>query len=169
MGPLQDVGDGRLPEFRIRPARPDEGAVLTDLCMRSKQSNGYDDAFMAACREELTVRPEQLRADEYWVAEDDGICGCASLSVDDAARVGQVHTFFVEPTMRGHGIGKLLWRKLLERALFHGLDRVRLDADPNAVRFYESIGFEKIGESPSGSIEGRFIPHMKLDLKDGAA
>lgn len=157
-----------MANFTVRAAREDEGQVLSDLSMRSKQSNGYDDAFMEACRGELAVTPERLRADEYWVADadTDGICGCASLSIDPDTHTGEVHSFFVEPALRGGGIGKLLWRKLRERALEHNLDALILDADPNAVAFYESIGFVKIGEAPSGSIAGRFIPHMKLDLKD---
>jgi hypothetical protein len=65
--------------MEIRRARPDETGVLSDLCFRSKQSNGYDDTFMAACRDELTVREADLRAGEYWVAEADAVCGCACL------------------------------------------------------------------------------------------
>ena len=34
----------------LRPARPEEGAELIELCLRSKAVWGYDDAFMAACR-----------------------------------------------------------------------------------------------------------------------
>ena len=158
-----------MAEIKIRPARADEGVALTALSMRSKQSNGYDDAFMAACREELTISADQIRTNEYWVAEAGEICGCASLTVDAAAGTGEVHSFFVEPSLKGSGIGRKLGQKLHERAQAQGLKALVLEADPNAVPFYESMGFVKIGESPSGSIEGRFIPHMKLDLKDAAA
>lgn len=155
-----------LARITVRLAQENEGEILSDLSMRSKQSNGYDDAFMDACRDELAVTPERLHADEYWVADADGICGCASLSVDHGKKVGVVHSFFVEPELRGSGIGKLLWHKLHERAQAHNLGALVLDSDPNAVEFYKSIGFVKVRDTPSGSIEGRFIPHMKLDLKD---
>lgn len=148
----------------IRAARLDEGPLLTELSMRSKQSNGYDDAFMAACRDELTVCEEQLRDNEYWVAEAETVCGCAALSVDADARTAEVHAFFVEPDMRGTGIGSQLWDKLQDRAEALGLKSLLLDADPNAVPFYERAGFKVIGTSPSGSIPGRMIPHMRLDL-----
>jgi len=157
-----------LSNIELRPARLDEGEVLTALSMRSKQSNGYDDDFMAACRDELTVSEARLRENEYWVADDGTVCGCASLTVDPDGRAGVVHSFFVEPGLRGSGIGKLLWGKLLERAEALALESLRLDADPNAERFYLSLGFVKVGEAPSGSIAGRFIPHMKLDLKDAS-
>lgn len=69
-------------KLEIRRARPDEADALTDLSMRSKRSNGYDDAFMEACREELTVTPKRLAEGEYWVAVADDICGCVCLLPD---------------------------------------------------------------------------------------
>ena len=54
-------------EIKIRKARPDEAAEITALSIRSKRSNGYDEAFMAACREELTVTEDDLADGEYWV------------------------------------------------------------------------------------------------------
>ena len=55
---------------------------------------------------------------------------------------------------------------MLNDAQTHGLEALVLDADLNAEEFYQSLGFVKVKETPSGSIEGRFIPHMRLDLKD---
>ncbi len=42
----------------IRLARPEDAATVTALAFRSKASNGYDAAFMAACRDELTFDAE---------------------------------------------------------------------------------------------------------------
>lgn len=140
----------------LRRARSEEADALTDLSMRSKQSNGYDDAFMKACREELTVTEERLAGGEYWVAEADILCGCACLDVQS----GEVHAFFVDPGWQRRGIGRLLWKRILERARHHGLTTLVLDADPAAVPFYETLGFETVGTSPSGSIEGRSLPKM---------
>lgn len=155
------------PDIRLRQARPGDEAALTDLSLRSKQSNGYDDAFMAACVEELTVTPERLAEGEYWIAEmgDDGaMCGCVCLLPDPATRTGEVHAFFIEPAFKRKGIGRVLWHKLLERAKAQGLTMLHLDADPFAVPFYEAQGFRITGTSPSGSIPGREIPLMQIDL-----
>ena len=100
------------------------------------------------------------------MANADGICGCASLSINHDKKIGVVHSFFVEPNLRGSGIGKLLWQKLHERAQTHGFEALVLDADPKAEEFYQNIGFVKVKDTPSGSIEGRFIPYIRLDLKD---
>jgi hypothetical protein len=35
--------------IRIRKARLVEEGILTEVSLRSKQSNGYDDEFMTAC------------------------------------------------------------------------------------------------------------------------
>ncbi len=59
-------------DIKIRRARRDEAGVLTELSLRSKRSNGYGDAFMAACREELTVTGARMSQGEYWVAEAQG-------------------------------------------------------------------------------------------------
>lgn len=148
----------------IRPARPEEAGVLIELSLRSKRSNGYDEEFMAACREELTVTDERLAEGEYWVAESDIVCGCACLLADPDSRSGEVHAFFIDPEWQRKGIGRLLWQKLVERAKAKGLTELHLDADPFAVPFYKALGFRVTGEVPSGSIAGRVLPHMEMTL-----
>ncbi|MEM7045445.1 MAG: GNAT family N-acetyltransferase [Pseudomonadota bacterium] len=147
----------------VRRARLSEAELLTDLSMRAKQSNGYDGAFMEACREELTVTASRLKAGEYWVADGGSVCGCVCLS-EIADRQGEVHAFFVDPDFQRRGIGRLLWRKVIERASLSGMTALYLDADPAAVPFYRTMGFIEIGQVPSGSIEGRMLPRMMFRL-----
>ncbi|MBV1865501.1 MAG: GNAT family N-acetyltransferase [Rhodobacteraceae bacterium] len=137
----------------IRKAVKSDAKRITDLVFRSKRSNGYDDTFMDACREELTVTGAQLAGD-FWVAEMDGLKGCTCLEN------GKVTTFFVAPECKRQGIGKLLWDELLTQARRLDLGSLQLDADPAAVPFYQSLGFTVIGEVPSGSIAGRRLPSM---------
>lgn len=121
---------------------------------------------MNACRVELTVTVAHLCQGEYWVACDgDEIVGLASLYPDRDRISGEVHSFFIDPARQGQGIGERMWVKLLERAQTHGLQSLHLDADPDAVPFYEAMGFQVVGDAPSGSIPGRRIPHMTLQLK----
>ncbi|MBL4733023.1 MAG: GNAT family N-acetyltransferase [Rhizobiaceae bacterium] len=149
----------------IRPAKPHEAKTLSDLSMRSKRSNGYDDSFMDACREELTITENQLSSGEYWVADAGAICGCVNLSPDKTDKTtGEINTFFIDPEWQRKGIGRLLWAKILEQAEQTGLTKLTLDADPFAVPFYEALGFETVGETPSGSIPGRVLPRMSFSL-----
>lgn len=149
--------------IRIRRARADEVDILTELSMRAKRSNGYDDAFMEACRAELTVTPARLEEGEYWVAYSDHLRGCVCLKETDNVS-GEVHAFFIDPDCQRQGIGRLLWRKVVERAKAHGVRTLCLDADPAAVPFYRAMGFVEVGEAPSGSIEGRMLPRMECHL-----
>ena len=155
-------------EIGIRRARPADAKALTVLSMRSKQSNGYADAFMAACSDELTITPERLLNEEYWVAEFPTICGCVCLTIDADGTSGEVCALFVDPDWKRKGIGSLLWQKVVERARLNGVLNLCLDSDPAAVPFYENLGFKVVGERPSGSIEGRRLPHMTIELNSVA-
>ncbi len=136
---------------------------LTQLCFRSKQSNGYDDAFMEACREELTITPATLAENECWVAHTEHtLCGCGCLSITAALSRGEISLFFIDPDWQRQGVGTLLWHTLQERARHHQLKELWLDADPSAQEFYSSLGFRVVGQSASGSIVGRYLPKMQL-------
>ncbi|WFU19852.1 GNAT family N-acetyltransferase [Bradyrhizobium sp. CB3481] len=147
----------------LRPARPEEGAELTELCLRSKAVWGYDDAFMAACRKELTLTPASIRASQVQVAELDGrLAGIAE--VKSAGRTAQLEKLFVEPAMLRTGTGRRLldWAKAAARAA--GATALVIEADPDAAEFYRRMGAVDDGLVPSGSIPGRLIPRLNLLL-----
>jgi GNAT superfamily N-acetyltransferase len=146
----------------VRHARPDEAAALTELAMRAKASWGYDEAFMAACRDELTLTPQQMAAWRIWVAEAGGeIAGMIALSLDGGA---EVEDFFVEPAFQGRGVGAALMAELLAAARAAGATVLEVDADPNAEAIYAKLGFETFSRSPSGSIPGRWLPRMRRSI-----
>jgi GNAT superfamily N-acetyltransferase len=161
-----------LASIKVEKAKPEQAGLLTELCLRSKQSNGYDDAFMALCRDELTVTAEHLSNQQWWVAIDDqqsAICGCVGLIPSDdpdlPANSGEVHAFFIDPSYKRQGVGRLLWATLRSAAHNQGFVSLALYADPYAVPFYEAMGFVITGEAPSGSIAGRMLPQMTIDLR----
>lgn len=148
----------------LRPAIVADCAALTDVVFRSKQSNGYDDAFMEACRDELTISEQTLENTQLWVAEDTGVLlGCAALDTL-SNDTGEVSLFFVDPNVQGRGVGRILWTTVFRLAHQNGFKTLELSADPNAVGFYAKQGFVEIGSTPSGSIKGRSLPKMQLSL-----
>jgi len=155
--------------YRIRRAEPRDRDALTGLCMRSKQSNGYDDAFMALCAEELRVRDAWIVEDDFWLAEalDGALAGCIRLSSGETNGIGELETCFVDPHWQGRRVGRSLFGVLLERARALELVRIGLDADPFAEPFYTRMGFRTVGRTPSGSIPGRTLPRMELILDAG--
>ena len=152
-------------ELTLRLARPDEAEALTDLVMRSKQSNGYDDAFMAACADELRVTPARIAKGNFWVAEAKGkLRGCVTLDPNMATGEGTISTFFIDPDAKRQGVGRALWAEVQTAARSQGMSLLKLDADPAAVSFYQAMGFETVREVPSESIPGRVLPQMDLTL-----
>lgn len=155
-------------QIPIRRANPDDAPALTALALRSKQSNGYDDAFMAACVEELTVTPALIASETYFVAQNgSATCGMACLSEGRATGSGVIHAFFVDPDFKRRGVGRNLWAAILSECANRSLTHLHLDADPAAVPFYRALGFEITKMVPSGSIAGRELPRMAMEIYSG--
>ncbi|MDK0519479.1 GNAT family N-acetyltransferase [Streptomyces sp. ML-6] len=150
----------------VRPARDDEAGELTELALASKGHWGYDEAFLAACREELTMRPADIGRLRTTVAEEDGrILGFTTL--EGAPPEGVLGMMFVAPDALGRGIGRLLFEDTAARARSLGFARFTIDADPNAEPFYLAMGAVRVGATPSGSIPGRVLPLLEYDLTTG--
>jgi GNAT superfamily N-acetyltransferase len=149
----------------LRAARPDEVAALSALALRSKAHWGYDDAFLDACRDELTLHPDDLVSSVVVVAEaGDELIGVSRLTGPDPDGMGEADMLFVAPERIGTGVGHALFARLRADAVDHGCTTLRIEADPNAVAFYEREGAVRVGEVPSASIEGRALPLLRLDL-----
>src|ERR1700716_4323707 len=94
--------------IQLRDARKSELPSLGDLCLRSKAVWGYDDAFMTACRTELTLRPDELRSTHLQVAErDTGAVGLAQVKVTGPD--ADLLKLFVDPAELRSGVGRLLF------------------------------------------------------------
>lgn len=146
----------------IRPARENELERLSELAMRSKASWGYSEAFMHACRQELTVGLEQLPF--AFVGEARSvIVGFYTVSRLDAERA-ELDFLFVEPALLRRGYGMMLVRHAKDQARRLGCRRLVIQGDPNAEAFYTAAGAVKVGERPSDSIEGRMLPLYEIML-----
>lgn len=130
--------------------------------LRSKASNGYDEAFMAACERELTLPESAIAAGEVHVAGAGEPRGMYRLIVRDGH--GHLEDMFVAADARRCGIGRALWAHMEARARAARCAWLSLDADPFAVPFYRSMGMRVVGESASGSIPGRMLPRMEKRL-----
>ena len=153
--------------IRLRDVRPDELPDLSELCLRSKAVWGYDAAFLAACRAELTLRPDELRSTQLQVAErDTRIVGLAQIKV--AAAHAELLKLFVEPAELKSGVGRLLLEWATARARDLGATGMIIEADPDAAVFYEHMGARHAGLTPSQSIPGRMLPRMQMELESRA-
>jgi putative acetyltransferase len=143
----------------IRPASPADVEALVSIWLRSVRAThtflteADIESLLPAVREELGA-PSEL---ELWVLDDasgGGAIGFLGLAGADVAAL------FLDPDHLRRGGG----RRLVEHA--RSL-RGRLTVDvneqnPNAVRFYEALGFEVVSRSPDDGA-GRPFPilHMR--------
>jgi GNAT superfamily N-acetyltransferase len=147
----------------IRAPTIDELSSLSDLCFRSKAVWGYDEEFMEACRGELSFEPRDLALTPIAVAEHNGKpIGVAQVRVVDGE--ADLLKLFVEPGALRSGIGKalLVWAADVAKKL--GATQLTIDADPDAAPFYRRMGAYDVGEAPSGSVPGRMLPKLAMNL-----
>ncbi len=77
---------------------------------------------------------------------------------------GEVADCFVSPAAQRQGVGAALMAHLKEAARGQGVKRLELQSDPYAEDFYVAMGFTRFSQSESGSIPGRFLPLMEMQL-----
>ena len=154
---------GKMPPLAmtLRPAVPADAPALSRLAWRSKAHWGYDDRFLAACREELTLQPGQCDGVHTVVAEGDaGPLGFYRLAGEPP--VAELADLFVDPDAIGQGVGAVLLADAVGRARALGISRLLIDADPHAEGFYAHLGARRIGSVASGSLPGRELPRLEL-------
>jgi GNAT superfamily N-acetyltransferase len=150
-------------QLLIRTPDVEELPALSALCMRSKAVWGYDASFMEACRRELSFDPRELESSRIAVAaEGEGILGVAQVRM--AGTDADLVKLFVEPAAMRSGVGQALFAWALEAARAMGASRMIIEADPDAVPFYRRLGARDAGLAPSGSIAGRMLPKLVLEL-----
>ena len=146
-----------------RIAKPEEAATLTDLAFRSKAHWGYSGEFMAACKHELVVTPEECASGLIGVAlQNRQIAGFYQLA--GKPPMGKLDDLFVDPDFMSQGIGSALFQAATAHARRLGFTALSIHSDPYAEAFYLHMGAKKVGEEPSGSIPGRTLPLLEVDL-----
>lgn len=150
--------------IRIRPVNPKEAATLTQIALAAKRHWGYPQHWMEIWTPQLTFNADYFEANESWVAMDDE-GPIAFYTLLDHHGAAWIENLFVMPEFIGLGIGKHLFRHACKTARERAYKTIQLEADPNAVGFYERMGMHKISERHS-EVDGqpRILPIMEMNL-----
>ena len=142
----------------LRAPTPEELPGLSDLCLRSQASWGYDGKMLQAFRKSLTLKPEELETDALMVAEDKrGVAGMVQLSMNTET-LAQVKKLYVAPDRLGEGTGKLLYVWACRTAQNNDAEDLLIVSDPQAAGFYEHMGAVRIDKTEPSPIPGRALP-----------
>src|SRR5262249_4665271 len=107
----------------------------------------------------IEIPPWQFEQGLVRVAEDgDGVAGFA-VSLPPAEGACELDAIFVEPDRMRTGVGRLLIDDAVARARGWGANRIEVVANPDAVDFYERVGF-----ALSEIVATRFGPGRRMRL-----
>ena len=161
--PISPNRCGETQMVQLRPILENELTLASQLCLRSKGYWGYDDAFLEACKRELTLTEEDMKRDPIIVAEDErGMAGVAHVFFDESGCY--LDKLFVDTDRIGQGIGQVLFKWSVSTARDLGAKELIIEADPGAAPFYEKMGCIIAGQATSGSVEGRVLPRLIFRL-----
>jgi GNAT superfamily N-acetyltransferase len=114
--------------------------VLRDVFRRSSLSNASDRENLLAHPEVLELPDLGVREGRTRVADEDGrVVGFASWLGTGA--ITEIDDLFVDPDWMRRGIGRALVQDLITQARQRGARRAEVTANPDALAFYEEVGF----------------------------
>jgi ribosomal protein S18 acetylase RimI-like enzyme len=148
----------------IERASPTQAQQLTQIAFASKAYWDYPERWMELWRPQLSLSPEYIRENESYVAlVNEALAGFYTL--EEKSGNAWLENLWVLPAYIGKGVGKALFLHAVERSRQRGYQALRLEADPNAVGFYEKMGMYKISERKY-ELEGqlRILPTMERML-----
>lgn len=147
----------------IEKATANDNEILTVLTKKSKAYWGYSEEQIEMWSEVLTISKEYIATKSvYKLVVNNEIVGYYSFFHESEETI-ELDNLFVWPDFIGKGFGQILMKDFLLRLENSGIKKVVLDAEPKAEKFYERIGFVKVGEIQT-SIKDRFLPKMELLL-----
>ncbi|OOZ84308.1 MULTISPECIES: GNAT family N-acetyltransferase [Bacillus] len=147
--------------MKIRNALLSEANELSELALHSKATWNYSEAFILACKEDLTITDEYIKNNFVYVLENDNtMIGFFSFLRNENA----LDFLYIHPRYKGKGYGKILWEYVIQQANELGIKSFTIDSDPNAKGFYLKMGAKLIGETPSTVFEDRLLPLLNYDV-----
>lgn len=151
-------------KLKIEKAKRTEAVQMTELALLSKSHWKYEAKQIEKWRDELTLTEKDIdKKQVYKLVNGDKLIGFYAYYPENNTDI-KLDYLFVAPEYIGQGFGKKLLLDFLKRIKKTTFERVILEADPNAEKFYERMGFQVIGKCKS-SIKKIFLPIMALHIK----
>ena len=149
---LLGAGQTSAEPYVLRQHRPgDMGWIVHRHGALYAQEYGWDETFEAMVAEIVArfIRELEPQRERCWVAERDGEIVGSVFLVEELAAVARLRLLYVEPRVRGLGIGRRLVEECLHFARNAGYASVTLwtnDVLVAARRVYEGFGFRLVDE-----------------------
>ena len=148
----------------IRQVKLEETDSLTQIAISAKRHWDYPARWLEIWTPQLTFTSDYFEAHEGWAAVEDEK-PIAFYTLEDKNGIAWLENLWVLPEYIGKGIGKELFLHAVNLARQRNYKTLQLEADPNAMGFYEKLGMKKVGKRQS-EVDGlrRILPIMEIDL-----
>ena len=143
----------------IRFARASERKALEDLQRRSSMHEPMYREQLAAHPDAIELPAEQITAGLVRVAERQGVIVGFAVLFEASEGACELDGLFVEPDAMRGGIGRVLVQDAVRIARDRGATRIDVVANPQALAFYEAVGF-----TTTGATQTRFGPAPRMSL-----
>ena len=149
--------------MKIKKATIDDNEILTEITKKSKAYWGYSEEQILKWDDSLTISKDYIEATStFKLLNDNKTIGYYSYIIKEKNNV-KLDNLFLLPEYIGKGFGKYLVDDFIKRMRNEKFEKILLDSEPNAEKFYLKMGFKKIGEFET-SIKNRFMPIMEMNL-----
>jgi GNAT superfamily N-acetyltransferase len=143
----------------IRGARSQERHALEDLQLRASTHWPTYRVHLAAHPGVVAIPPAQIDDGLVRVAERGGEVAGFAVLLRPVAGACELDGLFVEPSHMRGGVGRLLVEDAARIAAAQGAEWIDVTANPDAVGFYERVGF-----SGDDEVATRFGPARRMRL-----
>ena len=143
----------------IRAAVAAERGELEALQRRSSVHQPMYRAQLEAHPDAIELPDEHIAAGHVRVAEQDGVIIGFAVLLERSGDGCELDGLFVEPDRMGAGVGRGLVEETARMADARGATQIDVVANPQAVAFYEAVGFVRTGEAQT-----RFGPAPRMSL-----
>ena len=160
----------QLPSVTLRHHQPgDMGWITHRQAVLYNQEYGWNEEYEALIAEIMArfLRNFDARYERCWVAERDGEIVGSVFCVRKSKTVAQLRLLYVEPSMRGSGLGTHLVNECIAFARKHGYRKLTLWTNSvlhSARRIYERAAFKMAAEEKHHSF-GKDLVGQNWDLK----
>lgn len=138
--------------------------ILTTITKKSKAYWGFSEDILKEWEHLLTITKDYIKNNlVFKLTQNNQILGYYSYYFIDESSV-KLDNLFVLPKFIGKGWGKVLMNDFLNKVSRLKIEKIIIDAEPDAEFFYKNFGFETIGKLES-LLKGRFLPIMELRIQ----
>ena len=149
--------------MKILTAEITDDEILTKITKQSKAHWGFSTEILLEWEHLLTISRKYIEENNVTklVKKGEVIGYYSYFKVDE--KTLKLDNLFIQPSYIGTGLGKILMNHFLDQTKNLSLEKIILDAEPNAEDFYKKFGFVTVGQLES-SLKDRFLPIMELKL-----